>query len=42
VSDDVPHIDFAHMTEAIRSMVEPVRWLANSTFKPEWLPGKKP
>ena len=42
VSDDVQHIDFAHMTEAIRSMLEPVRWLANSTFKPEWLPGKKP
>ena len=42
VSDDVSHIDFAHMTEAIRSMLEPVRWLANSTFKPEWLPGKKP
>jgi hypothetical protein len=42
VSDDVQHVDFAHMTEAIRSMLEPVRWLANSTFKPEWLPGKKP
>jgi hypothetical protein len=42
VSDDVQHVDFAHKTEAIRSMLEPVRWLANSTFKPEWLPGKKP
>ncbi len=42
VSDDVQHIDFAHMTEAIRSMLEPVRWLANSSFRPEWLPGKKP
>ena len=42
VTDDVQHIDFAHMTEAIRSMLEPVRWLANSSFKPEWLPGKKP
>jgi hypothetical protein len=42
VSDDVRHIDFAHMTEAIRSMLEPVRWLANSSFRPEWLPGKKP
>ena len=41
-SDDVQHIDFAHMTEAIRSLLEPVRWLANSSFKPEWLPGKKP
>jgi Zn-dependent M28 family amino/carboxypeptidase len=42
VSDDVAHVDFAHMTEAIRSMLQPVRWLANSTFKPAWLPGKKP
>jgi hypothetical protein len=42
VSDDLAHVDFAHMTEAIRSMLEPVRWLANSTFKPEWLPGRKP
>ena len=30
------------MTDAIRSMLEPVRWLANSEFKPEWLPGMKP
>jgi Zn-dependent M28 family amino/carboxypeptidase len=41
-SDDLSHIDFAHMEEAIESMVEPVRWLANSDFKPEWVEGKKP
>ena len=41
-SDEIGTIDFAHMTDAIRSMIEPVRWLANSTFRPEWLPGKKP
>jgi len=41
-SDDVAHIDFKHMEQAIASMVEPVEWLANSDFKPEWLPGKKP
>lgn len=41
-SDEISTIDFAHMTDAIRSMVEPVRWLANSTFKPEWRPGMKP
>jgi Zn-dependent M28 family amino/carboxypeptidase len=41
-SDDVAHIDFAHMEQAIHSMVAPVDWLANSDFKPEWLPGKKP
>ena len=41
-SDDVAHIDFAHMEQAVRSMVGPVEWLANSDFKPEWLEGKKP
>jgi Peptidase family M28 len=41
-SDDVAHIDFAHMEQAIHSMVGPVEWLANSDFKPEWLEGKKP
>ncbi len=41
-SDDVRSIDFAHMTDAIRSMLEPVRWLANSSFRPEWVAGKKP
>lgn len=41
-SDDLAHIDFVHMTDAIRSMVVPVRWLVNSNFKPEWNPGGKP
>ena len=41
-SDDLAHLDVAHMTESIPSMLEPVRWLANSTFKPAWLPGMKP
>ncbi len=41
-SDDIAHLDFAHMTAAIQSMVEPVRWLANSDFKPQWKPGGKP
>lgn len=41
-SDDVAHLDFAHMEQAIQSMVGPVVWLANSDFKPEWVGGKKP
>ena len=41
-SDEIARIDFAHMTDAIRSMLEPIRWLANSGFKPDWLPGMKP
>ena len=42
LSDEIDTIDFAHMTDAIESMLEPIRWLANSTFKPEWRPGMKP
>jgi Zn-dependent M28 family amino/carboxypeptidase len=41
-TDDLAHIDFDHMEQAIRSMIGPVRWLANTKFKPEWLEGKKP
>jgi aminopeptidase YwaD len=41
-SDDVAHLDIAHMTEAIASMLAPVRRLANGSFKPAWLPGKRP
>jgi len=41
-SDDVETIDFAHMTDAIRSLLAPVRWLANSTFRPSWRPGGCP
>jgi hypothetical protein len=41
-SDEMKMIDFPHMTDSIRSMLEPIRWLANSGFKPDWLPGKKP
>jgi peptidase M28-like protein len=41
-SDDLAHLDFKHMEEAIHSMLGPVRWLADSDFKPEWVEGKKP
>jgi aminopeptidase YwaD len=41
-SDEIRHINFTHMTVSIRSMLEPIRWLADAAFKPEWLPGKKP
>jgi hypothetical protein len=41
-SDEVRTIDFAHMTHAISSMIEPIRWLANSGFRPEWNPGGNP
>jgi hypothetical protein len=41
-SDEIGTIDFVHMTTAIRSMVQPIQWLANSSFRPEWHPGQKP
>lgn len=41
-SDEVKTIDFKHMTRAVNSMVEPVRWLVNSDFKPVWIEGRKP
>lgn len=40
--DEVSKIDFPHMTEAIRSMLEPIRWLANDEFRPEWAPNGRP
>jgi Zn-dependent M28 family amino/carboxypeptidase len=41
-SDEISTIDFNHMTNAISSMVAPIRWLAQNNFKPEWNPGGKP
>ena len=41
-SDEARHINYAHMTAAIQSMLGPIRWLADSTFKPAWNPGMKP
>jgi hypothetical protein len=41
-SDETKLVDFAHMTDSIRSMLDPILWLANSGFKPVWLPGGRP
>ena len=41
-SDEVSTIDFPFMTRSINSLVKPIRWLANSTFRPAWLPGQAP
>lgn len=41
-SDEVSRIDFAHMDEAIGSLIGPVRWLADSDFTPQWVEGGKP
>jgi hypothetical protein len=41
-SDELRTIDFSHMTNAIASMVGPIRWLADSKWRAEWNPGRKP
>ena len=41
-SDDVSKVDFPFMTKSINSMIAPIRWLANSNFRPTWLPGQQP
>jgi hypothetical protein len=41
-SDELSTIDFNHMTRAIASMVNPIRWLADSNWKPQWNPGGQP
>lgn len=41
-ADDLEHIDFAHMTMAIQSMLAPVMWLSNSTFVPTWYENCQP
>jgi len=42
-SDNLAHIDFPHLTEAIEEMIVPAEWLANSDFTPHWLdkPGSR-
>ena len=41
-SDEVSKIDFPFMTRSLNSLVKPVQWLANSSFRPAWLPGQEP
>jgi Zn-dependent M28 family amino/carboxypeptidase len=41
-SDELSTIDFNHLTGAIASMIQPIRWLADTTWRPTWNPGGKP
>lgn len=41
-SDELSAIDFHHLQYAITSMLEPIRWLANTDWRPEWNPGGRP
>ena len=42
VTDEVSKIDFPFMTKSLNALVKPVRWLANSSYRPAWLPGQAP
>ena len=41
-SDEVSKIDFAFMTRSLNSLVKPIQWFANSSFRPAWLAGQAP
>lgn len=41
-SDELTGIDFDHLDHAIDSMIAPVRWLADTTWRPTWNPGGRP
>lgn len=40
--DDLAHLDLGFLTTAIQSLVEPLRWLAESKFVPVWHAGGQP
>ena len=40
--DTIANLNIPFMTQAIQSLVEPLRWLANTDFKPEWSEGGRP
>jgi aminopeptidase YwaD len=41
-SDDLAHIDSRHLDAVIRSLLQPIQWLANSDFTPKWDERGKP
>jgi aminopeptidase YwaD len=41
-SDELAKIDLPFMTRSIGSMIVPIRWLADSSFRPTWVPGSAP
>jgi hypothetical protein len=41
-SDEPGILDYGHMAEAIGSLIEPIRWLLDSDYRPRWRAGGKP
>jgi hypothetical protein len=40
--DETRLVDYPHMRNAIESMIKPIEWLANSTFRPLWTAAGRP
>lgn len=40
--DTIENLNIPFMTQAIQSLVEPMRWLASTDFKPDWVEGGRP
>jgi len=41
-TDTLANLDLDFMTHAIKGLVQPLRWLANSEFRPQWVDGQSP
>jgi Zn-dependent M28 family amino/carboxypeptidase len=41
-ADEPGILDYSHMAEAIGSLIEPIRWLLESDFRPRWMQGGRP
>jgi Zn-dependent M28 family amino/carboxypeptidase len=41
-TDDLAHIDFGRLAQAIQWMIPPIQWLANTGWKPAWNAGGQP
>jgi Peptidase family M28 len=41
-SDELSTIDFPHLVHSIAAMIKPIRWLADTKWRPTWNPGGKP
>ena len=41
-TDTLDKIDWRHLDSAIGSMIAPVTWLADTSFRPEWISGQRP
>ena len=41
-TDTLENVDLPFMIEVIQALADPIRWLLDSDFKPDWNPGMKP